>query len=217
MSKKNTVQEPTAPYNLISNKFIYDINELDFTKQYTYADYIKWRFKERVELIKGWIYKMSPAPSSSHQKISFRISNILFNKIENKCEIYPAPFDVRLFKNIGKSDEIVTVVQPDICIICDKTKIDKKGCLGAPDMIVEILSPSTAKKDYNEKFYLYQENLIKEYWIVNPDAKSIEVFTLDKKNKYQSVGIYSEYDGFTEVPVNIFPELKLSLKEIFED
>jgi len=220
MSKKNIVQEPTATYNLTPKKLIYNINELDFTKQYTYADYLTWCFKERVELIKGWIHKMSPAPSSYHQLISSNCEFLFekhLRKKSNNCKLYHAPFDVRLFKNIGKSNEIVTVVQPDICIICDNNKIDKNGCLGSPDMIVEILSPSTAKKDYNEKFFLYQENLVKEYWIVNPDAKSIEVFTLDKKNKYQSVGIYNEYDGFTEVPVNLFPKLKLSLKEIFEE
>jgi len=83
---------------------------------------------------------------------------------------------VRLVKNKGDNKEIKTVVQPDICIICDKTKLDERGCIGAPDLIVEILSPSTTKKDLNDKYRLYEENLVKEYWVVNPDAKSIEVF-----------------------------------------
>ena len=219
MSKKNTLQEPAATYNLTPKKIIYNINELDVTKQYTYADYIRWQFKERVELIKGWIHKMSPAPSSYHQQVSIQIQSSIWNFLRKnkKCRIYPAPFDVLLFKNKDTDSQITTVVQPDICVICDKTKIDNKGCLGAPDLIVEILSPSTSKKDYNEKFNLYEENLVKEYWIVNPDAKSIEVFYLEKNNKYESIGIYNEYDGFSEVPVNIFPELKLSLKEIFEE
>ncbi|HHB51983.1 MAG TPA: Uma2 family endonuclease, partial [Saprospiraceae bacterium] len=194
-------------------KKITDLSQLDLSKQYTYADYLTWHFKDRVELIKGWIYKMSPAPRRIHQKTSFRISHSLFNLIENKCEIYEAPFDVRLDKNIGQKTEFSTVVQPDISIICDQSKLDEKGCSGAPDMIVEILSPSTQKIDTYEKFNLYQENLVKEYWIVNPDAKSIEVFALNDENKYYSVGIYNELDGYTEVPVNIFPELKLSLKD----
>ncbi len=203
-------------------KKITDISQLDFNKQYTYADYLTWQFKERVELIKGWIYKMSPAPKRIHQEYAGNIYKLLSNKLD--CKIYIAPFDVRLQKNIGKQNEITTVVQPDISIICDKTKLDDAGCIGAPDMIVEILSPSTAKKDYNEKFNLYEENVIKEYWIVNPDAKSIEVFALAKSQKptaksqkYKSIGIYNEHDGYKEVPLNIFPELKLKLNEIFKE
>lgn len=213
-------------------KKITDISQLDFNKQYTYADYLTWQFKERVELIKGWVYKMSPAPKRIHQKVSFRLSHLIFNLIDNKCEIYEAPFDVRLQKNKGKQNEITTVIQPDISIICDKTKLDDAGCIGAPDMIVEVLSPSTAKKDYNEKFNLYEENGVKEYWIVNPDAKSIEVFALAKNQKsntgeynfplrgpgdYKSIGIYNEQDGYKEVSLNIFPELTLKLNEIFKE
>ena len=197
---------------------ITDIAQLDFSKQYTYADYLTWQFKERVELIKGWIFKMSPAPRRKHQAISSNCEFLFESFLRNKsiaCKLFHAPFDVRLLKNKGKNDVVSTVVQPDICIICNEDKLDEQGCKGAPDMIVEILSPSTSKIDYNEKYNLYEENLVKEYWIVNPDSKSIEVFLLNKKEKYETVGIYNEYDGYSEVPVNIFPKLKLSLKEIF--
>ena len=200
---------------------ITDISQLDFNKQYTYADYLTWHFKERVELIKGWIYKMTPAPRSKHQRVSADIEFLFMAYIKKTtqkkmCQIFDAPFDVRLVKNRGKNDEIDTVVQPDISIICDKNKLDEKGCIGSPDLIVEILSPSTSKKDYNEKYYLYEENGVKEYWIVNPDAKSIELFIL-KENKYYSKGVYNELDGFTEVPVTIFPKLTLKLKDIFTE
>lgn len=132
---------------------ITDINQLDFKKRYTYADYLTWKFTERVELIKGWLYKMSPAPRRRHQKISGELFFLLkSNSLLEGCEIYDAPFDVRLVKNERAQHRTIdTVVQPDICVICDPGKLDEMGCQGAPDLIVEITSPATAKKDYNEK------------------------------------------------------------------
>ena len=197
-------------------KYITDINKLDFKKQYTYADYLTWRFNERVELIKGWLHKMSPAPKRNHQEIEIAISSSFWNFFENKlCKVYQSPFDVRLKKNKAKDNEIDTVVQPDICVVCDKKKLDDAGCLGAPDLIVEILSASTAKKDYNEKFNLYEENGVKEYWIADPANKSIEIFSLVNK-KYESLGLYAESEGITEVEGNLFPDLKIPLKLIFD-
>jgi Uma2 family endonuclease len=160
----------------------------------------------------------SPAPRRVHQKIQLIISNGFYNYFkENKCEVYTAPFDVRLIKNKGKKDQQPnTVVQPDICIICDLEKLDDAGCLGAPDLIVEILSDSTAKKDYNEKFNLYEENKVKEYWIVNPATKNIEIFSLIDE-KYESLGLFNETEGLKEVVGTLFPEMKISLKTIFAD
>lgn len=196
-------------------KTITDISQLDFKKQYTYADYLTWRFEERVELIKGWLHKMSPAPRRIHQKIEGIIFNKFFNYLEFKaCEVYQSPFDVRLIKNKGKDDEIDTVVQPDISIICDSKKLDDAGCLGAPDLIVEVLSDSTAKKDYNEKFNLYEENGVKEYWIANPATHTIEVYSL-KDDIYVLLGLFSETEGYTEVESVLFPDLKIPLKTIF--
>ena len=198
---------------------ITDISQLDFNKQYTYADYLTWQFNERVELIKGWLHKMTPAPKRKHQRISAEVEFLLmgFIKKENlDCNVYYAPFDVRLIKNKTKSSEIYSVVQPDICVVCDKSKLDEYGCLGAPDMIIEILSPSTSKKDYNEKFHLYEENGVKEYWIINPDAESVEVFVLENE-KYFSRGVYNKLDGSTHVDVQIFDNLSMSLQEIFQE
>lgn len=198
-------------------KKITDISQLDFNKKYNYADYLMWQLNERIELIKGWVYQMSPAPKRKHQEASFNIAHHFFLHLKSKkCKIYEAPFDVRLLKNKGQNNqEIDTIVQPDISLICDMEKLDERGCLGAPDLIVEILSPSTNKRDYNEKYFLYEENEVREYWIVNPDAQSVEVFYLEE-GKYRSIGIYNELDGYTEVPVTIFPDLKLQLKDIFE-
>jgi Uma2 family endonuclease len=198
---------------------ITDISQLDFNKQYTYADYLTWQLNERVELIKGWLHKMTPAPKRKHQRISAEVEFLLmgFIKKENlDCNVYYAPFDVRLINNKTKSGEIYSVVQPDICVVCDKSILDEYGCLGAPDMIIEILSPSTSKKDYNEKFHLYEENGVKEYWIINPDAESVEVFVLENE-KYFSRGVYSKLDGSTHVDVQIFDNLSMSLQEIFQE
>lgn len=201
-------------------KPITDISQLDFKKQYTYAEYLTWRFNERVELIKGWIYKMSPAPKTKHQESSGELFYAMkhFIKCTNKkCKILDAPFDVRLKKNQGQSEqEITTVVQPDICIICDLDKLDDAGCLGAPDLIVEILSDSTAKKDYNEKFNLYEENEVKEYWIVNPATKTIELFSLIN-GRYESIDLFNESEGFTHIESQLFKDLKIPLDTIFKE
>lgn len=195
---------------------ITDFSQLDLTKQYTYADYLTWYFNDRVELIKGWLYKMSPAPKRIHQEVE---GNMYFKLrshfTEANCKIYQSPFDVRLLKNKDdENDKIYTVVQPDICVVCDEKKLDDAGCIGAPDLIVEVLSDSTAKKDYNEKFNLYEENAVKEYWIVNPATKTIEVFALENLN-YKSLGLFNENEGEKYVVGQLFPDLKIELKTIF--
>jgi Uma2 family endonuclease len=199
-------------------KTITDISQLDFSKQYTYADYLKWRFEERVELIKGWLYKMSPAPKRMHQRISGQLYGLIWMYFRNDiCQIFDAPFDVRLIKNRGvPNKEIKTVVQPDICIICDRSKLDDYGCIGAPDLIVEVLSESTAKRDYNEKFNLYEENEVKEYWIANPDLKTIEIYSLEN-GVYLLHGLFDAKEGADIIAGKLFPEMNVSLKEVFKD
>jgi Uma2 family endonuclease len=191
-----------------------DISALDLNKQYSYADYLTWQLKERIELIKGRIFKMTPAPARKHQKISGKLftsfSNYFF---QHDCDVYSAPFDVRFPS--GKDDsQTYTVVQPDISVICDKSKLDDRGCVGAPDLIVEILSPATSKKDAKDKFQLYEETGVKEYWMVDPDTKLLDIFILEDDNKYHFAGKYTEDDV---VKVNIFPELEIDLKEVFKD
>ncbi|MEM6736574.1 MAG: Uma2 family endonuclease [Bacteroidota bacterium] len=184
---------------------------LDISKKYSYADYLSWRFKERVELIKGKIFKMSPAPLRMHQKIARNLTRQLDQHLEAPCELYFAPFDVRL-PQTDHDDETYTVVQPDICIICDQDKLDDRGCNGAPDLIVEILSPATMKKDLQDKFDLYEENRVKEYWIVHVDEKIIEVFYLDK-SKYQLSRMFTRQDKLNSV---FFKELEIDLTEVFD-
>jgi Uma2 family endonuclease len=196
---------------------ITDFSQLDLKKQYTYADYLTWTFDDRIELIKGWIYKMSPAPKRKHQKVSFQLLMSFGNYFNSKCcEVYEAPFDVRLKKNKGSDSEVDSVVQPDVSIFCDLTKLDDRGAIDAPDLVVEITSDSTMKKDYNEKFNLYEENGVQEYWIVNPDSKSMELF-ISANNTFESAGIFNIHDGATEVNSIMFPDLKINLLEIFKD
>ncbi len=194
---------------------ITDINQLDFNKQYTYADYLTWQLNERVELIKGWLYKMSPAPKLKHQLVSRELF-LSFGKYFNSdgCQLFYAPFDVRLIKNRGvKNQEIDTVVQPDICIICDDKKLDEAGCVGAPDLIVEILSNSTAKKDYNEKFNLYEENEVKEYWLVHPELETIQIFSIEG-GKYKEHLCIEKSDAI--ITSKIFPDLSFLASDIFK-
>ena len=189
---------------------------LDLNKQYTFADYLTWFDDKRRELIGGFINFMSPAPVRNHQKISREIFIELANYLKkNKCEVYSAPFDVRLPKNGEKEDnKIYNVVQPDIIVVCDPNKLDEKGCIGAPDLIVEILSKSTRKIDMQDKFFLYQNSGVNEYWIAYPNEKTIHKFVLNKKNKYELKGMFVEDD---KISPTIFPDLKIDITEIFKD
>ncbi|GAB4031284.1 Uma2 family endonuclease [Spirosoma jeollabukense] len=191
---------------------ITDISQLDPNGTYTYADYLKWQFDERVELIKGKIYRMSPAPKRKHQDASVNLEFALLKYFEDKsCKVYDAPFDVRLpVRNERKPDQLHTVVQPDICVICDLSKLDDDGCLGAPDWIIEIISPRTAKNDFNEKFNLYQESGVREYWIVQPKEKAVNVYVLED-GEYALVDVYES----GEIPSGIFPDLLVSHDRIF--
>jgi Uma2 family endonuclease len=135
-------------YNPEKNEFIL-VEEPDPSLEYSYADYLKWKFEERVELIRGRIMKTT-APNRKHQEVAAELITLLKNHLRNKpCKAYVAPFDVRISKK-GETEnkKIFTVVQPDVCVICDESKLDDKGCIGAPDLVVEILSPGDSKNRY---------------------------------------------------------------------
>lgn len=185
---------------------ITDINQLDINGVYSYADYLKWQFDERVELFKGRLFKMSPAPNTRHQKISGKLSNALYNFLfKSQCEVFTAPFDVRLavnediniskkYRNKTKSlpdGKIMTVVQPDICVICDQEILDEKGCVGAPDLVIEILSPGNSRREMKDKFEIYQEAGIPEYWIVDPEHEFIIIYGWHKEKYIGSAPYYS--------------------------
>ena len=149
------------------------LSQLDPEGTYSYADYLKWQFQERVELFRGKIMKMSPAPSLKHQSVSFNLSGFFFSQFRHEnCRLYAAPVDVRLYnrkKSAKASEDVFTVVQPDLCIVCDPVKLeDGQSCNGAPDLVVEILSPGNSKKEKKDKFELYEEAGVREYWLVEP-------------------------------------------------
>ena len=181
--------------------------ESDKSPKFSYTDYLSWNDQERWEIIDGVAYDMSPAPTIKHQDISFRLSGIFYQCLKNsRCRAFAAPFDVILMEdkhlnllvndssdqneksvsnkrgeneNIVQGKEIHTVVQPDLVVVCDDKKLKTRGCFGSPDIVVEILSKSTAYKDETEKLKVYEKHGVKEYWIVNPDAEYIMVYRLD--------------------------------------
>lgn len=191
------------------------LNEVDFSATYSYADYMRFEFEERLELIKGYIFKMRPAPSRIHQKISGRIYVPIYNALNgHKCEVYSAPFDVRLAKKSVDDKEVFTVVQPDIVVVCDQAKLDKRGCIGAPDIVVEILSPGNNKKELINKYEVYEEAGVKEYWIVSSSEKTFFRYILDDNGKFQPTKLLTEGE---EVTTTIIPGFKLVLEEVFQD
>ncbi len=194
-----------------------DINQLDLSGNYTYKDYLNWKFDDMVELIKGKIFKMAPAPSAKHQRISRDLMLYIGNYLKNKnCEEFAAPFDVRLPlpPHQRSADKIDTVVQPDISIICDLSKIDEKGCHGAPDWIIEILSKSTAQKDFKEKFEIYQHAGVKEYWIIHPSEQTVAPYILNEDGEYVLIRQKLYVKGET-IPVHTFPDFEIPLDEVF--
>lgn len=188
-------------YKEDENKFQL-VEEPDPSLSYTYADYLKWNFEERIELFRGRIFQLS-APNTRHQEVSGRLFFRLQSFLEKKpCKVFAAPFDIRLpVKNKKKDNEITTVIQPDICVICDESKLDDKGCCGAPDLIIEILSPGNSKKEVRLKFELYEEAGVNEYWVVYPSEESIAVFVLNENGKYDGAKIYAGSDRIKSTAV----------------
>ena len=163
----NMVEEPSAQYT------------------YTYADYLQWKFEERLELFKGKIFRLA-APNTKHMVVASNLHLQIGSHFKNHtCFAFIAPFDVRLpVRNRKKDNEITTVVQPDLGVVCDRTKIDERGCCGAPDLVIEILSPGNSEKEVQLKFELYEEAGVKEYWLINPVEENIVVFILGDDAKF---------------------------------
>lgn len=194
-----------------------EFKDLDLSKEYTYADYVKWTFSEVVELIKGRVFKMA-APLSNHQKTSSNLHRVLANYLYKKpCNVYHAPFDVRLPKPLHHrktNKDITTVVQPDICIVCDMSKIDRRGCVGAPDFIIEILSKGTAEKDIKDKFEVYEESGVQEYWLASVADQTVSVYRLSENNRY--LADYRPYVQGDSIKVGIFDDFSILVEDIFE-
>ena len=181
--------------------------------RYTFADALTWGEDERIEIIDGEAFMMAP-PLRVHQEISTKLVQQLANFLEGKrCKVYHAPFAVRLFEEDGDVPEDVdTMVEPDIAVVCDPDKLDKYGCKGAPDMVIEILSPSTRRHDLAVKYRLYQRAGVREYWIVDHDGKTVQVFRLED-------GFYGAADVYTAgaVPVGIWEDFSIDLSQVFTE
>lgn len=186
--------------------------KLDLDQKYSYADYLNWDENERWEILDGTPY-LQAAPSRRHQEISTELVTQFHNYLKDKtCKVYHAPFCVRLDIE-SNNKNVKSVVEPDITIVCDTSKLDKKGCKGTPDMIIEILSPSNGKQDKLRKFNKYEKVGVKEYWIVDPFDNLVNVFTLQSNNRYGRPDIYSEDE---KIKVSIFQDLEIDLKPVFD-
>lgn len=186
-----------------------------FKKRYTYAEYLRWDDSVRVELIDGEVYDMTPAPFRSHQEISMKLSVIIGSYLKGKkCRVFAAPFDVRLPDRGTSDDAITTVVQPDISVICDSKKLDDRGCTGAPDLVIEIVSEKTAAKDMREKLALYEKHGVKEYWIIHPVEKTLMVFLRGRDGIYSKPSIFSSQD---KIRVKTLKGLSIALDDLFKE
>jgi Uma2 family endonuclease len=178
---------------------------------FTYGDYLRWDDGERWELIDGVAYNMSPAPTRHHQRIHRELMYQLTAYLSGKpCEVYGAPFDVRLPQSDETDEEVNTVVQPDIVVICDPDKLDDRGCRGAPDLVIEILSPATSRKDMK----MYEKRGILEYWIVDPSGGTVMIFRRGADGRYGRPVVFTDEDS---APVGIFEDLVIDLKAVFAE
>ncbi len=195
-----------------------EVKEPDLSGTYTYADYMTWEWDQLAELINGKIFKMSPAPGKIHQGISGNLFGPFWNYLRGKdCKVFAAPFDVRIpGPSKRKTDkDILTVVQPDICVVCDLFKLDDRGCVGPPDLIIEILSKYTSAKDIRLKFDVYEAAGVNEYWVVHPEEQTILVYILGDDGKYK--GNLRPLVKTDVISPTIFPDLHISLDEVFSE
>jgi Uma2 family endonuclease len=184
-------------------------------QKFSYADYLTWKDDQRWEIIDGEPILMSPAPNRFHQTISRRIEYQIEHYLRDKvCEVFNAPFDVRLEDAEISDQNSFNVFQPDLLVVCDPAKLmNNHGCIGAPDWIVEIISPSTASRDHIVKRAIYERFGVKEYWIVQPTDRIIMVYRLSPEGFYEKPDVFSETDIIT---VGILPELQIDLKDVFK-
>ena len=182
--------------------------------QYTFADCLTWDEQEQIELIDGEAYMMAP-PLRIHQRVSGEIARQLANYLDGKeCEVYSAPFAVRLFEREGdRPEDVDTMVEPDISVVCDRSKLDKYGCRGAPDMVIEILSPSTRRHDRLVKWSLYQRAGVREYWLVNPEEQSVQVLLLENGKLLP----HEDYGRADMARVTVLEDCVINLSKVFPE
>jgi Uma2 family endonuclease len=189
------------------------IDDLDFSKTYTYADYYSWRFEERLELIKGKVYPIGDSPGTNHQQVLLNIAGELANFLKGKkTKVLTAPLDVRLINKGVKDKDITTVVQPDVIVFCDRSTLDDRGGIGSPSIVIEILLPGKNDKEITLKYDLYEEFGIKEYWIVRLDEQSLTQYSLNKNGKYVGKRPLTSGD---KVTTDLIPDFELAMTDVF--
>lgn len=180
---------------------------------FNYGEYCSWPDDERCELINGIVYDMTPAPSKQHADIAGALFLEIAGFLKGKpCKAYFAPFDVRLPDSDESDNQVRTVVQPNILVVCDEKKLDKKGCRGAPDLIIEILSPATAAKDCIIKRALYEKHGVREFWIIDPANRLVTVYLLNSSGLFNSPQIF---DDQAKISVSLFSGLEIDMSAVF--
>lgn len=180
---------------------------------YTFADCLNWSESDRIEIIDSEAYMMSP-PLRIHQEILVELLSQIRDFLSNKpCKVYPAPFGVRPFEKDGDTpDDVDTIVEPDITVVCDQSKLDDYGCKGAPDLIIEILSPSNKRHDRIVKHDLYQRAKVREYWIVDPEIRTVDVYILDEHGFLKPTEMYGAGDT---AKITVLNDCPIDLKAVF--
>ena len=182
-------------------------------KHYSYADYLTWPDDARYELIDGEAFLMAPAPLIEQQEVAGDVYHQLRNQLDGKpCRPYIAPVDVRLPRADEADAAIDTVVQPDVLVVCDPAKIDRRGVRGAPDWLLEVLSPSTAAHDQIAKRRTYERAGVREYWLVHPSDRTLTVYVLEN-GQYGRPDIYELKD---ETPIGVLPGVAIAWDALIE-
>ncbi len=193
---------------------ILKLEDIDLSLTYSYSNYLTWLFDDRVELVKGKVYKMSGS-ARRHQQVSIYIASMLFNLLLRKtCKVYSAPFVVRFYKGSKADQDIYTILQPDFCVICDEAKLDDKGCIGAPDIVIEILSPGNNKIELLHKYSIYEEFGVKEYWVASPGEMTLLKYNINEEGKYLPSKLFTLSEKMYS---EVLPGFELDLNAVFED
>lgn len=187
-------------------------------ERFTYRHYRTWPDDERWELIGGHAWAMSPAPLRQHQECIHRLAVELGNYMKGRpCKVYEAPFDVLLPEGSEDADEVDTVVQPDLVVYCDRSKLTREGARGAPDLAVEVISPSTSRKDQREKFDLYERHGVREYWIVDPGNRSIMIYRLRPDGHYDDGELRETIHAVSPIASTVLEGFSVDPKELFAE
>jgi Uma2 family endonuclease len=219
MKKKNPAAKKTdlPPYKIYKviqedENHVSKVAEIDLSGIYSYAEYYRWKSQDRLELINGKIFRMNPASSLTHQRWCGYLYVKLYEYLaDQKGEVFLAPFDVRLPDRSNRDDDIFTVVQPDILIVSNPEQLDERGCLGAPDIVIEVLSDGNNWRELIDKFKVYEAAGVKEYWIINPRRRHFFIYTLDEYGRLKSEGANMYNNG---VLSTVLPGFKINLKEL---